>query len=634
MIFLYFLLALASAEIKTLAVLEYHGDGVEQPILRKLSDQARTAASSTLSKDKYQVLSRERLLNDQERLKTCVDASCDLEIGRSLDADYIVTGNVLALDGEYFFTLQLQEPQTGVILHAEDSEASSLGQLIKESKSVSLRLLEVGLEVPDEKEMSEHSSEDPKVEIDGQEKLGIGSIGRYYMNWLTDIDFAKGKTVGLIIVNGFLGILTFLFLSVLAALIIRARPKNAENRFMCVLLIAEGYRVLVGWYNIYPFEASQELLGAVVYYRTGFLYCNLLCALMYLGTIFFYPIKALDVLNRSSIKNHLWWALPCLSFALVYAVVSSNGLLETVGSAYHTKCPIGYEGKDAIITAYADSEMIDGLCYNEYPYVIILPETKALGKLLMLLPLFSAVVSSLLMLGAWRRYEKESNKEEEALEARSLFIGFIGKIIFKGTMLGCIILMTIKFGEFNAAQAPSIAETHGTEVVQLYNILIFSFMYSILFTGMLEGVMFSYAILKNEILGIDEQLRATFTAAMFAGVGAIALLVASEAMEGLIGGGGLIGGLVIGVPLIILRRPIFSLLSKLSTLLMPESFTAAEKDYLAAYEVAIANGLVSVEERKLLSLQAKALGLGKSRVEYIENWYDEQLQMVMDREVQ
>ena len=103
---------------------------------------------------------------------------------------------------------------------------------------------------------------------------------------------------------------------------------------------------------------------------------------------------------------------------------------------YFENYPLGYEGKDAIITAYADSDMIDGLCYNEYPYSIILPETKALGKLLMLLPLFSAVVARLMMFGAWRRYGKESNKEEEALEARSLFIGFVGKIIFKGTMMG------------------------------------------------------------------------------------------------------------------------------------------------------------------------------------------------------
>ena len=236
----YLLLSIAYAEVKTLAVLDYRGEEVEQVILQKLSDQTRIAASSTLPKAEYQVLSRERLLSllrAQESLRSCTGDGCDLEIGRVLAVDYIVTGNVLALDGEYFVTLQLQEPQTGLMLRGEDIEASSLGQLIKKSKSVSIRLFELGLELPSG---LENQQENLDAGADEVGKPGVGPIFTYYRNWLTDVDFAKGKTIGLVIVNGGLGILTFLFLLVLAALVIRARPENSENRFMCVLLIAEG----------------------------------------------------------------------------------------------------------------------------------------------------------------------------------------------------------------------------------------------------------------------------------------------------------------------------------------------------------------------------------------------------------
>ena len=54
---------------------------------------------------------------------------------------------------------------------------------------------------------------------------------------------------------------------------------------------------------------------------------------------------------------------------------------------------------------------------------------------------------------------------------------------------------------------------------------------------MLEGFMFTYGILKNEILGIDETLRKTFSTAIFATLGGFSLLLASEMMEDILGMG-------------------------------------------------------------------------------------------------
>ena len=57
---------------------------------------------------------------------------------------------------------------------------------------------------------------------------------------------------------------------------------------------------------------------------------------------------------------------------------------------------------------------------------------------------------------------------------------------------------------------------------------------------------------------------------------------------------------------------------------MPESFTASERTYLEAYEIACEDGFVTDEARKFLSLQAKTLNLDEKRIEYLENWYDEE----------
>ena len=104
------------------------------------------------------------------------------------------------------------------------------------------------------------------------------------------------------------------------------------------------------------------------------------------------------------------------------------------------------------------------------------------------------------------------------------------------------------------------------------------------------------------------------------------LLLATEMMEGLIPGGGLVGGVIIGAPLVVLRKPIFVAINNFSSMLMPEAFTKAELSYIEAYEIAMEDRIITNEERKFLKLQAKTLGLDDERVKYIETWYDENLE--------
>ena len=74
---------------------------------------------------------------------------------------------------------------------------------------------------------------------------------------------------------------------------------------------------------------------------------------------------------------------------------------------------------------------------------------------------------------------------------------------------------------------------------------------------MFAGVIFTYAVIKNDMFGIDEQLRKTFTTTVFAGLGAILFLVSTELMESVFDRGW-IGGVFIGMTLLILRRPIIA----------------------------------------------------------------------------
>jgi hypothetical protein len=450
---------------------------------------------------------------------------------------------------------------------------------------------------------------------------GMGPLLPYYWEKFFQINFETGETLGLTYFICFLSILTLIVLCFLAALILKARSHAPENRFMAVLLLAEGYRVMASWYNTYPFSA--DMLPYMEYYRIGWYFCSLLCLLMYISTVSFYPPKRLDFMANEKIRNNLWWALPLITAVIIGALLSSSGSAASAfGGNYHIECPT--EG-DVVVTYGPDSAPIEASCIEnqEYlPYSWFVPGSSSVGKLLLLAPPLSAIAAAFFMRGAWKRFDGEEGKAEEANEARALFIGFSGKATIKGLMVFSMVYMTAKFGDFNLADLASIEG----DLLPIYLYCLYGFMFSILLTGMFEGFMFSYAILKNDILGIDEQLRRSMSWGVFVFTGAICILVVAELLEGIIPYGGVASALVVGVPLTVMRKPIYNTINILVIILMPEAFTKEEQSYLEAYSMVMDDGILTENERKLLTLQAKNLRLDESRVEYLETWYAESLE--------
>ena len=449
----------------------------------------------------------------------------------------------------------------------------------------------------------------------------MGPILPYYWEKFFQINFQTGETLGLTYFICFLSILTLIVLCFLAALILKARSHAPENRFMAILLLAEGYRVMASWYNTYPFSA--DMLPIMEYYRIGWYFCSLLCLLMYLSTVSFYPPKRLDFMANEKIRNNLWWALPLITAVIIGALLFSSGSAASAfGGNYHIECPS--EG-GVVLTSGPDSAPIEASCIEnqEYlPYSWFVPGSSSAGKLLLLAPPLSAICAAFLMRGAWKRFDGEEGMAEEAIEARALFIGFSGKATIKGLMVFSMVYMTAKFGDFNLADLASIEG----DLLPIYLYCLYGFMFSILLTGMFEGFMFSYAILKNDILGIDEQLRRSMSWGVFVFTGAICILVVAELLEGIIPYGGIASALVVGVPLTVMRKPIYNTINMLVIVLMPEAFTKEEKSYLEAYSMVMDDGILTENERKLLTLQAKNLGLDEGRVEYLETWYTESLE--------
>lgn len=445
-----------------------------------------------------------------------------------------------------------------------------------------------------------------------------GSLA-WYLKTLKDIDFEYAWS-GMGIIHAFLSIMTLIFLFTLATMIFRARPDSPENRFMSLMLYVEGLKTIVTWYAIYPF--GPEILPLMQHWRVIFYTMNLLSILMYLSLSSFYPVKYLKFMSKDSIKNNLYWALPAIAIALMTILITtSGGVYEAINGSLHVECPTGGgEGSAIVETSYG--EEMEGNCFQEHsPYSYLIMEQSDLGRLLLMSPVLTAFIALAFMRNAQKSLSVDEDDEaaQKSTEARAIFIGFGGKTFFQGMTLGLMIIVSAVYGQFNAAD---MVEMEASASMKYYFIALYAWLFSSLFAGLFEGTMFTYAVLKNDVLGIDEKLRKTFSTAIFATLGAIVFLVASEIVENLIGGSGWIGGVLIGAPLIVLRKPVFGMINGFSSRLMPESFTAGERSYLEAYSTVMDDFEVTEGERRLLVLTANNLGLSEARVEHLESWHN------------
>ena len=445
----------------------------------------------------------------------------------------------------------------------------------------------------------------------------------YYIRHISLIDFQYSWT-GVSMIHAVLSFITMIFLFTLATMIIRARPDSSENRFMALMLFVEGLKTFVAWYAIYPF--GPEILPLVQYWRAVYYTLAFLSILMYLSLSSFYPVKFLKFMTHEEIKKNLYWALPLIAVTVMSAIiVSSGGLYETFNGSQHVNCQEA--GGQATVTPSSGAKQYEAGCLddpNVVPYEYVIVEQSGLGKLLLFAPTLAAFVALAFMRSAQKGLEHseedvhQDESAKKATEARALAIGFGGKAFFQGSMVFFMVYITIKFGSFNTVDLITVGIN---EDLKFFFYGLYGFLFSVLFAGLFEGIMFTYAILKNEVLGIDERLRKTFSTAIFATIGAILLLIGTELMESMTGSGAL-GGIIIGLPLIILRKPIFATINTFSNRLMPESFTKEEESYLEAYSAVMDDFTVTDGERRLLKLTAKNLGLNDKRVEYLEEWYD------------
>ena len=94
-------------------------------------------------------------------------------------------------------------------------------------------------------------------------------------------------------------------------------------------------------------------------------------------------------------------------------------------------------------------------------------------------------------------------------------------------------------------------------------------------------------------------------------------ILASEVMENFLGVG-LAGGVIVGVGLLAVRKPVLGIIDGFSGRLIPSQYTDEEREYLENYSKSIRDGEMSDNERSLLVTLASAYGIDEDRVKELE----------------
>ena len=147
-LFVLFLPMSAFAEMKRLAVLDFRGVGIDQNTLYMFSDSSRAGVLQAIDGSVISVMTRENMaavLRDNGiDIAECI-GSCEVDIARKMQADYVLTGSVGKIGTEYVLTLKLLDTFSGNLLAVKEADSTSLNTLRKATSNLSRELIVEGL---------------------------------------------------------------------------------------------------------------------------------------------------------------------------------------------------------------------------------------------------------------------------------------------------------------------------------------------------------------------------------------------------------------------------------------------------------------------------------------------------------
>jgi len=445
--------------------------------------------------------------------------------------------------------------------------------------------------------------------------------------------FSADNLFGFRMIVSVSSLLILLYCIGLAALVWRAKSKGFENKFMSVLLVCEGIKASFIIAQVTPYIRRYEWLQDILWHWTidVFFTAHITAIIMYLCIPIYYRLNRLSFMHKPSFKKHAWYIAPVLGITIYL-------LLRTLPAFYVSDATwvVCEEGKEPTTDRWfgEDDEWQQGIeddfrdtgdCTATYETTVT-TQPPGLWAIALGSPLVS-LLALIFIRSSIKSYQDGDNPDfSKGLTSRSLYIGFLGKVIILLFWLVLLILISV----VNGSQVTFVDETlwrYGNPDFT-ERMLFFAWTFTLTLSPAamaFEAMMFVHATLKDTVFGIDNNLRKTFTTAVFTGIGVISFIVGSELMESVIGYG-MAGGVFVGVSLLVVRKPILLILDKASNRFIPSTHTPEETAYLEAYATAMEDNVITPEERKLLETVAATFGLNENIVRTLESEYIELLE--------
>ena len=428
------------------------------------------------------------------------------------------------------------------------------------------------------------------------------------------------------IISIFSGII-LIWMCGISFLIIKANPRGFENRFMAVLLIFEAQKATVLFWDFFPNGPKFEWLWDYLWWMKYdvYMFAIITSVMLYLSFPVYYRVNRFQSLYSEALQKRLWYVIPIVGL-LIWVLIRGQEGIEIANGAWIV-CE-GVNSPPVLQSWFGDitesmlqiksdigtcPSAFEALITDEHPTLWLIGFTQVPAGIFALILFRSAML------------ESESTDRNNTLTNRSLYIGFLGKLLI--SMVYALLLVVI-FPLLNGGEmltfSDNLALQFGDEQTTLDRMTFFLWTSSLAILPLaisFEALMFVHASLKESIFGIDKKLRATFRTAVFTSLGVVSFVIGSEIMENLIGFG-IMGGVMVGIGVVVIRKPVISLIDGLSGRILPSEFSDVENKYLEAYIKTLKDGIITDDERRLLLMLANSYQIEDERVEYIEKSYN------------
>jgi len=466
------------------------------------------------------------------------------------------------------------------------------------------------------------------------------TIGEYYAR-----RFSSEALFGFSAIISIFSIVVLLWMLGLSYLVIRADTSKPENRFMALLLVCEGFKASWVVADLFLYSSPWQGLWETLWWaKINFFFAShVISWLLYFSFPIYYRIESLSFLHRPQLQQHAWYLAPTIALLFWMYISPQDGfrfensawMICTQAAVDQGALPTLQSWWGEITPAMIERAEAIGPCSRPYDFQVV-DEPSGLWTIALTSPLIS-VFALLLLRSSMKQGEKLDHVDQKSrLTSRSLYIGFLGKVTGQMAYFATLLLVfpLLNGGEFVDFAQNTIWQYSG-DTTSRERVMFFLWTFTLLFTPLaiaFEAMMFVHASLKDTVFGIDENLRKTFGTALFTSAGVVLFIVGCELMEGALNLPGVYGGLVIGVGVLVVRKPVLTFIDGFSARLIPSGYSEEETAYLDAYIAAMEDRIVTVEERRLLEMLATSYSLDAARVEEIESTYDASLNLSSEEE--